>query len=428
MSTSSGSLPNEPGSAGEANGAGEVMKGGARGAFLLVSLTALAGVALSGLLLRTHAQIASGVLPRSCTFLPGYNCAPVLTSPWSEIGGIPVAAFALAFYLLVAALAAQGFFRSSTKPHVASRNAWLLLLAALFSLGQTFRMAYISKVYIREFCPLCMGLYVVSVFFLLVAGFLVTRSRRSPLAILAEEVRGLISRPRLAATGGLLLVASPLFLSAVEDRYQEALIAEDPRYQKILDGKAQRFRQILVEDPGFTLYDRPDAKITIYEFLDYHCSYCRVFSHVLRGLAKKYPVRVKVLHYPIERACNPFATSSHPGSCYAALLGVVAGREGAYRAYHDFAFEDPTALRPANAETIARRVGVPVERLTGALSDTHAIENLFRQIEWARRGGVRATPTIFVNGVGFEGIPPIWFLKRWIEAEVERPVEILTPE
>ena len=95
----------------------------------------------------------------------------------------------------------------------------------------------------------------------------------------------------------------------------------------------------LLRDPGVPLTGARAANVTVVEFLDYNCPYCRKMHPVLQALIAADPnVRVLYKQWPI------FGEAS----LSAAKVAVAAGWQGKYDVVHDAFMRTPVPLRSAD--------------------------------------------------------------------------------
>ncbi|MEV6040834.1 Na+/H+ antiporter NhaA [Nonomuraea sp. NPDC052116] len=134
-----------------------------------------------------------------------------------------------------------------------------------------------------------------------------------------------------------------------------------------------------------------DAKITIVEYGDFECPYCGRLHPVLEEILRKNPdVRMVFRHYPI-RTLHPRATS-------AAIVSEAAADQGRFWEMHDILYDNQRFLTDADLEHYAAELGIdPWSDVPG-----HAARIALHE-ESGRDSGVRGTPTLFLNGVRYQG-------------------------
>jgi len=153
-----------------------------------------------------------------------------------------------------------------------------------------------------------------------------------------------------------------------------------------------------------------DSVVTVVEFADFQCPYCRESYSVLKRVLKAYPqdVRLVFKHLPLD---------THSQAFTAARAAVCAEREGRFWELHDALF----ALRKLDAEDL--RGAAISSQLDLTKFDTclnsddsrHAVE---KHKQAAARWGIDSTPTFFINGKMFRGALDFVAFKKVIEQEL----------
>lgn len=157
--------------------------------------------------------------------------------------------------------------------------------------------------------------------------------------------------------------------------------------------------------PGAVL-GNPDGKVTLVEFTDFACTYCRQSVKALEGLIAKNPdLRVVIRELPI------IAPESGP----AARMALAAAAQGKYPAYHKLMFEGPRPSEESiNAAAGAAGLDLAAARSFGASSGVE--EELKRNLEVARQLGVNGTPAWVIGDRIISGAVPAADLQTAIDA------------
>ena len=156
-----------------------------------------------------------------------------------------------------------------------------------------------------------------------------------------------------------------------------------------------------------------DAPVTIVEFADYECPFCRALEPRIAQLVTRYPGKLAVVRreYPLE-GIHPFAFTA----ATAAVCGAAAGR---FTELHAMLYAMQNALGQADWGAVARRAGIPDTASFVRCMGTEATAVRVRaDIAAAERLGALGTPTILVNQWVFQGAPPIEELDRVIRGEL----------
>lgn len=136
----------------------------------------------------------------------------------------------------------------------------------------------------------------------------------------------------------------------------------------------------------------PDAKITLVEFSDTECPFCKRFHVTMRELLKKYPddLRWVYRHFPLDQLHSKARKESEATEC-AAQLG---GEQGFWK-YLDRLFEvtpSNDGLDPAQLPAIAQQVGLNRVKFEECLSSSRHAKRVADQLEDAQNAGGRGTP------------------------------------
>jgi protein-disulfide isomerase len=137
-----------------------------------------------------------------------------------------------------------------------------------------------------------------------------------------------------------------------------------------------------------------DAPITIVEFFDYNCGYCKLATDwVFEAVdSRQGDVRVVFKEYPI------LAESS----LLAAKAALAADKQGKYREMH-VALMKAKTLDHANIDKIAASIGLDVARLRKDMESDAALEHVQRIHAEAEQAQIQGTPGFFINGEPFSG-------------------------
>ena len=134
-----------------------------------------------------------------------------------------------------------------------------------------------------------------------------------------------------------------------------------------------------------------DALVTLVEFSDYQCPFCRQAHATVSQVEKKYAGKVRLVmkQFPL--------TSLHPQAMGAAKAAVAAGMQGRYWEMHDRLFASPQ-LDPDTLEHYAREIGLDVDRWKHDQADAKVAAIIQRDMDLATNVNVSGTPAFFVNG------------------------------
>lgn len=157
--------------------------------------------------------------------------------------------------------------------------------------------------------------------------------------------------------------------------------------------------------PGAVL-GNPNGKVTLVEFTDFACTYCRQSMKTLEGLIAQNPdLRVVIRELPI------IAQESAPAS----RMALAAAAQGKYLAFHKLMFEGP---RPSDESIIAAAVGAGMDLAAARIfSASSGVEDeLKRNFESAQQLGINGTPAWVIGNKMISGAVPAADLQAAIDA------------
>ncbi|HWF76969.1 MAG TPA: Na+/H+ antiporter NhaA [Caulobacteraceae bacterium] len=154
------------------------------------------------------------------------------------------------------------------------------------------------------------------------------------------------------------------------------------------------------------------GRATVLIYGDYLCPYCRRLRTVLDRLRKALGERLSYVfrHMPNERV--------HPGAEFASIASEAAARQGKFWDMHDGLFGHDPPLDETTVRRIAKDSGLDMKRFEHDVADPKLRQRVDEDLADGRANGVTATPTIFIDGVRYDGA---WDFYSMLEA-LERPV------
>lgn len=161
-------------------------------------------------------------------------------------------------------------------------------------------------------------------------------------------------------------------------REKERLAAEDAAKKAVVARHDQ-----LNSDPTSPVVGNPDGDVTIVEFFDYHCPYCKAMSDsVFDAVNTDGKVRLVMKELPILS----------PDSVYAARAAIAARRQHLYVEFHKALMHLKGPLSEASVMQTAAAVGLNVDKLKKDMNDQEVETIIDANLELAREIGVDATP------------------------------------
>jgi protein-disulfide isomerase len=178
----------------------------------------------------------------------------------------------------------------------------------------------------------------------------------------------------------------------------------------------------VTQQPQYTRYDIPtensyalgpvDAPITIVEFSDYQCPFCRRWhAEVYEPLLAAYPGKIRLVYRNLP------LTSIHPDALGAAEAAMCAGEQDVYWKYHDKLFSSESLGNSVYLQ-YAQELGLNMPAFEACLNDHKYQKTIESDSDFAINLGIRSTPTFFINGLAVVGAQPLDVFKQVIDKEL----------
>jgi protein-disulfide isomerase len=131
----------------------------------------------------------------------------------------------------------------------------------------------------------------------------------------------------------------------------------------------------------------------VIEYMDFECPHCAEAHAKLAGLRISQVFR----HFPV--------TSKHPRARALAHAAEAAALQGRFWEFHDSLYEDHGRLDDPHLWTRCKELEMDLERFEADRRSEAVAERVERDFRSGVRAGVTATPTLFVDGRAFPGVP-----------------------
>lgn len=186
------------------------------------------------------------------------------------------------------------------------------------------------------------------------------------------------------------------FLRELHQRYKVAIAIEPPKVDVSVD-----------DDP---VLGAKDAMVTIIEFSDFECPYCRRVQPTLKRLLKEYEGQVRLVF-------RDFPLSIHKSAQKAAEAAQCAGEQDKFWPYHDKLFEQ-TALAPSDLKKYASELALDVDQFTACLDAGKYAQEVADDMKDGQAVGVSSTPSFFINGQPLSGAVPYERFQELVDAAI----------
>jgi protein-disulfide isomerase len=162
------------------------------------------------------------------------------------------------------------------------------------------------------------------------------------------------------------------------------------------------------------------TKVTIVEFSDFQCPFCKRAEPTVKGVLDKYGKDVSLvwMNQPL-----PF----HDHAMDAATAFQAAARQGGDKAWklHDKMYDNNTALTRADIEKYAGEVGLNTSKFKKDWDDPKIKSEVEADQKAATAAGANGTPTFFINGRELVGAQPQDAFEKLIDEEIKKADELI---
>jgi protein-disulfide isomerase len=175
-----------------------------------------------------------------------------------------------------------------------------------------------------------------------------------------------------------------LVLEALQALEQRQVEAQAAAAAAVLTNK----RALLERDPNAPVVGNPEGDVTVVEFFDYNCPYCkRAMPEVDALLKEDGRVRLVLREWPILSE----------GSYFAARAALAARKQGKYAEMHDALMSIRGKVEAETVLRVAAEVGLDVEVLKRDMDSTEVEEHIATSMRLAEELGFNGTPSFVVG-------------------------------
>ena len=147
-------------------------------------------------------------------------------------------------------------------------------------------------------------------------------------------------------------------------------------------------RNLLEQDPNAPVLGNPDGDVTVVEFFDYNCPYCRRAMPQVQGLLDGDPnVRLVYREWPILG----------DGSVFAAKAALAARNQGKYEEFHWAMMGMSGRAEEASVLRIAKEVGLDIGQLRRDMEAPEVQEHIASSMRLTQALGFNGTPSFVIG-------------------------------
>jgi protein-disulfide isomerase len=176
---------------------------------------------------------------------------------------------------------------------------------------------------------------------------------------------------------------------------------EATEVQSVLKSRAEE----VFRDPDSPMGGNPNGDVTLVEFFDYNCPYCRQMAPLMHDAAEA-DSRLWIVYkeFPILG----------PNSTFAARAALAAHRQGKYLAFHDMLMKARGVTDETKVLEIAATVGIDLNRMKADMQAPAIQALLDRNLDLARALRINGTPGFVVGDKVFAGAVDLKVLQNLV--------------
>jgi protein-disulfide isomerase len=192
------------------------------------------------------------------------------------------------------------------------------------------------------------------------------------------------------------------------------------RDQVIARLKAEQKVNVMLVEPRFSVASGghpsaggKDAPITIVEFSDFQCPFCRGAENSIKAVRDKYGDRIRVIYMD-------FPLGMHAHAMEAARAGRCAAEQDKFWQFHDAMFADQSKLAATDLKATAQKLGLDAKQFDTCFDQAKPDAGIRQDMAQGQSLGVTGTPTFFINGRELVGAQPPPKFNEVIDEELAR--------
>lgn len=211
-------------------------------------------------------------------------------------------------------------------------------------------------------------------------------------------------------------------LSGVQKKLEEIM----KPYQSSPKPNLSASKDGIIDVNGDPFLGNPKAPITLIEFSDYQCSFCRKYYKNTLPLIKKKYIETGKVKYTFK----DFPLAIHNQAQKAAEASECAGEQGKYWKMHDLIFDNQSNIKVEDLKIYANKIGLNISDFKSCLDKGKYFNVVKADMEDGKKSGVRGTPSFLlgksnndgkISGKLIVGAQPFENFEREIESLLQKP-------
>jgi len=215
----------------------------------------------------------------------------------------------------------------------------------------------------------------------------------------------------------------PMYLDGQEQaRIRQALIVSLRRQTDVRINLPQVEAPVLqVDITGDRRTGFEHAPVTIVEFSDFECPYCRQSVAVLKALQQVYGDKIQIIY-------RDYLGPNHAHALRAAEASRCAGEQGKFWEYHDLLFDRQSAGNGWDFSALAKELRLKQDPFESCLQSDRFREQITQDLQEGLKLGITSTPTFLINGRPLIGLQSVAAFQTLIDKALRDQPDSHTPQ
>jgi len=181
---------------------------------------------------------------------------------------------------------------------------------------------------------------------------------------------------------------------------------QEAEANKESEGKAKELIASLKNDKTVAVVGNPDGDVTVVEFFDYNCGYCKkAFTEIQNLMKDDKNAKIVLYDMPILG----------PESMEASRWSLAAKKQGKYFEYHAALMEHQGAKDEAAYKKLAEDLGMDADKLAKDKADPAIDAEIKKHLDVAMGLGIQGTPGFLINEKIYRGYIPYDVMQNGIK-------------
>ncbi len=161
----------------------------------------------------------------------------------------------------------------------------------------------------------------------------------------------------------------------------------------------QKENSVVIKETDHIL-GNPQASVTIIEYSDFECSFCKGFHPTIRKIIDNYPNDVRWIyrHFPLDKIHSQATPAAEASEC--------AAEQGKFWQFADGLFENQPELGKEAYQKLVQQLELNTEKFNSCLSSKKYQNKVKEDLQEGIKAGVKGAPAAFINNRLVSGTIP----------------------